>query len=197
MNTTAAISICSNALVLLGHDPISSFDEEGIGAKVANNFYETVLKAKLAEYTWNFATKQVGLTKLTKKPLNKWDFIYQLPSDHIRTITVYPHSDYEILEDKIYSNTDNLELDYIFRVDESFFPPLFRETLELYLAAKWAIPVTENATNAGIYLDMHTRMMRKAKVIDSQEKPNRGSVEAAALPLKMRNAGRGYRVGRR
>jgi len=197
MNTTAAISICSNALVLIGDNPISSFDEEGTGAKVANNFYETSLKAKLGEYTWNFATKQKKLTKLSETPLNKWDYMYQLPSDHIRTITVYPHSDYEILEDKIYSSTDDLELDYIYRVDESFFPPLFREMLELYLAAKWAIPVTENATNAATYLDFHMKALKKAKTVDSLEKPNRGSVDAAVLPLRMRNAGRGHRVGRR
>ena len=196
MNTTTAISICSNALVLLGHESISAFDDEGIGATVASQFYESVYRAKLADFTWNFATKQIKLTKLTEKPLNKWEYSYQLPSDHIRTITTYPHSNYEILEDKIYSSNDNLELDYIYRVDESFLPPAYREALELYLAAKWAIPVTENAKNAGVYLDMYTKQIKKAKAIDSLEKPNRGAADVAAIPIMMRNRGRGGRSWR-
>lgn len=193
MNTTTAISICSNALVLLGHDTISSFEEEGIGAKVANNFYETTYRAKLVDYEWDFASRKVLLTKLTAEPLNTWKYAYQIPSNHLRTITTYPHSDYEIFEDKIFSNNDNLQLDYIYRVDESFLPPAYRESLELYLASKWAIPVTENATNAGIYLDMYEKQTRKAKSIDSMSKPNRGATDVAALPLAMRTRGRGGR----
>jgi len=193
MNTATAISICSNALVLLGHDTISSFEEEGIGAKVASNFYETVYKAKLVDYEWDFASRKVLLTKLSDTPLNTWKFAYQLPSNHLRTITTYPHSDYEQFEDKIYSNTDNLQLDYIYRVDESFLPPAYREALELYLAAKWAIPVTENATNAGIYLDMHKAQLRKAKSIDSMSKPNKGARDVASLAVSMRTHGRGMR----
>ena len=192
MNTTSAISICSNALVLLGHSSISSFDEEGTGAEVANNFYESVYKAKLAEYPWNFATKQIVLSRLTKVPLNRWKYMYQLPTDHIRILTTYPHSNYEILEDKIYSDNDCLELDYIYRVDESFLTPLFRESLELYLAAKWAIPVTENATNAGIYLDMHLKTLKKAKAVDSLEKPNKSIRAIATIPQSLRTRSRGW-----
>jgi len=198
MNTTAAISICSNALVLLGHSTISSFDEEGIGAKVASNFYETSLLAKLGEYNWNFATKQKLLTKLSSSPQSaRWLYMYQLPTDHIRTLTTLPHSDYTIMEDKVYSDNDNLELEYIFRPDESFFPPLFREALEYYLASKFAIPVTENATNAEIYGNQFSLSFRKAKGIDSLETPNRGATEVASLPYRMKyQSGRSLR-GRR
>lgn len=191
MNTTAAISICSNALILIGHNPISSFDEEGIGAQVSKNFYETTYRAKLNEYNWNFAKKQVVLTKLATAPLNdRQKYSYQLPTDHIRTITVYPHSDYTIVKDKIYSDIDNLELDYIYRVDESFLTPLYREALETYFASKFAIPVTENSTNAQLYDGVAARTFAKAKTIDSLEKPNSGSRDAQALPYNMRNAGR-------
>lgn len=189
MNNTVAVSIASNALILLGHDPIASFDEEGVGAKVASNFYETTLRAKLNEYDWNFARKSALLNKMSAAPAHRWKFAYQIPTDHIRTLTAYPHSDYDIVGDKIYSNTDNLELEYIYRIDESFFTAMFREALELYLAAKWAIPVTENATNAGVYDGLATVAFRKAKSIDAMEKPNRGSIEAQALPLRMRRAG--------
>jgi hypothetical protein len=192
MNTTQAISICSNALMLLGHDPITSFDEEGIGAKVASNFYESSLRSKLADYNWKFATKKTTLSKLAQTPINGWDYVYQLPTDHIRTITTYPHSDYEILGDKIYSSTDDLQLDYVHRVDETYFPPAFREMVELYLAAKWAIPVTENSTAGNMYYNLYVKQIKKAKAIDSLESPNKAATEAATLPVRMRN-----RTGRR
>jgi len=192
MNTTAAISICSNALVLLGHDVISSFKDEGIGAKVANNFYETTLLSILGGYRWNFATKQAKLNLLTEEPLNKWKYSYQIPTDNVRVITVYPTGDYEMVGDKIYSDKKNLELDYIYRPDESFFPAIFREALELHLASKWAIPVTENATNAGVYFDMAEKLWKKAKNIDSKSDTSRGVTAAAAMPYMMRhNRGRG------
>jgi len=190
MNATVAISICSNALVLLGHDAISSFSENGTGAKVADMFYESTLLSILGGYRWNFASKQTKLSMLTEKPLNRWQYSYQIPTDNVRVITVYPTGDYEIVGDKIYSNNKNLELDYIYRPDESFFPAIFREALELHLASKWAIPVTENATNAGVYFDMAEKLWRKAKNIDSKSDTSRGVSAAAALPYAMRH-GRG------
>ena len=195
MNTTVAITICSNALMLIGDEPIASFSDDRVGAKIASSFYETTLISLLSEYTWSFATKQDKLSMLSEKPLNRWDYVYQLPTDHIRTITVYPVGDYDIVGDKIYSNTNNLELDYMYRIDESFFTPLFREALELHLASKFSIPVTENATNADLYFGMAQKMFKKAKLIDSQEKPNRGIPAAAAIPLRLRN--RGGHAGRR
>ena len=194
MNATVAVAICSNALLLLGDDTISSFDEEKLGAKVSKNLYETTLLALFAEYSWNFATKNDVLTKLSAAPSNRWDFAYQLPTDHIRTITTYPTTTYDIVGDKLYANEDNLTLDYMYRTDESFFPPLFREALELHLASKFAIPVTENATNAELYFNLASKKFSKAKLVDSQEKTSRGIPAMATMPLRMRHrAGRGSR----
>lgn len=187
MNTTVAISICSNALVLLGHDSISSFTDEGIGAKVSSNFYETTLRSVLGSYTWNFAVKQEKLSMLTTEPLNRWKYVYQIPTDNIRVITVFPNTDYDILGDKIYSDSKDLDIDYVHRMDESYFPALFREALELHLAAKFSIPVTDNATNAELYFGMAQKMFKKAKTIDSKETTSRGVPAAAALPYNMRN----------
>jgi len=191
MNTTVAIDICSNALMLLGHKPIASFDEEGTGAQVSKAFYESSYRAKLGGYTWNFAKQKVLLTKMNEEPLNQWKYMYQLPTDHIRTITVFPHSDYTIVKDKVYSDTDNLEMDFIYRVDESFMTALFREAFEIYLAGKFAVSVTENVTAADAWMKQSDRAFKSAKTVDAQEKPNRGSVEAAAIPYRLRGGGHG------
>jgi len=186
MNTATAVHISSNALMLIGHQPITSFEEAGAGARVANAFYDTSYKALLSLHPWTFATKKASLNQLSQKPLNEWQYMYQIPTDSIKILNVYPHSDYAIYEDKIYSNNSSLDLDYLYRVDESYLPTEFRETLELYLAAKWAIPVTENATTAGQYLQMYEIQLRKAKYIDSQSKPNKAVPDVAAAPIRLR-----------
>jgi len=187
MNVASAIHISSNALILLGDDPISSFDEEGAGSRVAKNFYETSLRAILAEYVWSFAKKKIKLNRLVEKPLNGYEYMFQIPTDHIRTLTVKPITDYEIVDDKIYTDAKDLDLDYIYRVDESFFPPMFREALELYFAAKWAIPVTENSTNADKYFAMYMKQMKKAKTIDAQSDTAVTSPAIESLGFSMRH----------
>ena len=56
------ITICNQALNLLGADTISSFsDTSNDAAAVCNNIYETVKRQTLSMYPWSFA--------LTKLPL--------------------------------------------------------------------------------------------------------------------------------
>ena len=50
------ITICNQALNLLGADTISSFtDTTNDAATVCNNIYETVKKQTLSMYPWSFA----------------------------------------------------------------------------------------------------------------------------------------------
>lgn len=192
MNTTTAISIASNALQLIGDSPISSFQDQGAGATVAKAFYETSYVALLAIHPWKFAKRKISLNQLTEKPLNSYDYAYQLPTDYIKVITTYPVLDYDIYQDKIYTNANKLDLDYVARVDESFLPPLYREALEFYLASKWAIPVTENATNAGVYANFFKDAMKKAKVDDGYGATGKSIRDAAAAPFNIRQ-GQDYR----
>ena len=186
MNITTAISISSNALQLIGHNAISSFDDQGAGATVAKAFYETSYKALLTTYPWNFAKKKKTLNRLTEEPLNEWKYQYQLPTDFLRVITSDTFTDWAIYGDKIYTNVDKMDLDYIYRVDESFIPPNFREALEFYLASKWAIPVTESATNAGVYADLADRALKKAKYVDGAGETGRSIKDVANLPYAVR-----------
>ena len=54
----SAIQLASNALLLLGHDPISSFTESTAGAQIASNLYETTYESLLTQHRWRFASKQ-------------------------------------------------------------------------------------------------------------------------------------------
>lgn len=170
-NTVTKIEICSRALILLGHSPIASFIEPGAGAQVSSAFYESTLNALINSHRWNFTKKKTALNRLVGVPLNTWNYQYQLPTDYLTMIKTADDSDYEIQQDKLLSNQTSLEIDYIFRPEETQFPPLFTETLEYLLAAKFAIPVTDSKTNAEVYIGFYNQQIKKAKAVDSQSVP--------------------------
>ncbi len=165
------IQICSNALLLIGHTPIDSFNDGTLGAQVASNFYPTTVKSMLTSHRWRFAVKKAVLSKLPAKPLNQWAYIYQLPANYLSAIRVDPESNYEIFEDKLYSQLSAIQLDYIFRPTEALFPVYFEEALEYKLAAKFAFPVTSNRALSETYQAAYLQQLRVAKFTDSQARP--------------------------
>ena len=166
------ISMCSNALLLLGANTISSFTEAGAGAEVAANLYEKTYESLITKHPWRFAVGKVSLSKLVDAPLNEYQYAYQLPANYLTAIKVFPFSDYEIFEDKLYSNLDGIELDYMFKPSESKLPPYFIELMEFRLASKFAIPVTGNRSLAETYGQAFNDQLVQAQFYDSKARPN-------------------------
>ena len=165
------ISMCSNALLLIGHGTIASFTEGGAGAEVASNLYTTTYENTLTLHRWRFASAKADLGQLTATPLNEWTYAYQLPSGYLTAIKLYPDSEYELYEDKLYANASTLAMDYLFKPDESKLPPYFVKLMEFGLAAQFAIPVTSNRSFSEIYGAFFEQQLRRAKFIDSQARP--------------------------
>ena len=169
--STSAIQISSNALILLGHPPISSFDEPGAGAQAASNLYEQSYLNMLTIHRWRFATKKQQLSRLTATPLNGYNYQFQLPNDLLYLIRKDEGFEYEIYGDKLLSNNLVEEIDYIYRVDESSLPPYFVKAFEFFMAMQLAIPVVGNSTRAGEYNNMYEMQLKRAKFADSSQRP--------------------------
>ena len=167
-----SISMCSNALLMIGHGTISSFTEGGAGAEVASNLYDSTYENQLTLSRWRFATAKRALGRLVDTPLNEWTYAFQLPSDYLVAIKVVPQSDYEIYEDKLYSNLTEVALDFVFKPDESMLPPWFAKMMEFALAAQFAIPITDNSTKAEEYRLQYEAQYKKARFIDAQARPS-------------------------
>jgi hypothetical protein len=165
------VQLSSNALILLGDSPISSFTEEGAGAVTASNLYESSYLSILSSHRWNFATKKATLAKLTALPKNEYKYQFQMPTDIVMLITTYPTSTYRILGDKLYSNSNAVEIDYIYKITEDKFPAYFVKAFEFYLASQFAIPITEDLNKADIMQRFYERESRKARYADSQSQP--------------------------
>lgn len=173
MASISDISIASNGLLLLGNDTIASFTEDTAGATIAAELYETSYLSLLTAHRWRFATKKATLAMLAAAPLNGYTHKFQIPSDCLYVINATT-SNYEVYENTIFANDTDVDIDYIYRVDEDRLPPYFVTMLEFYLAAKFAIPLTGDLKKTELYSKLYLDEMRRAKFADSTQRPNVG-----------------------
>ena len=182
----SSIDIASNALLLVGDNPISSFDDPGAGAQAAANLYPETKKRLLSEHPWSFALKQQRLNKLSQKPdeLTNFNNAFQLPTDLIRIWDMQIRTDYILIGNLLYSNQEELLATYIFDVDEVMLPPHFVKSLEYALASDFAISVTEDTAKAGLYEQKSINAINQAMAIDSQGRPQRGIINSPLIDVR-------------
>ena len=175
---TSKVDICARALVMIGAQPISSFTDGSTEALVASNVYEDILQASLTRHRWKFATNQKQLSLLSTAPVGRYEHPYQLPADpgvlQINTLTVNDYIiPYTRYKNMIYVNTygagHSLVLDYIYRVEEDYFPAHFRLALEYELASLFAGSVARDAGMINQFKQMSDRQFLISKNIDTAE----------------------------
>ena len=180
-STTAdtALDICSRALILIGADPISSFDDGTTEATVAVNMYEDVAQSALVNTRWRFATNQKVLNQLTDAPTGRYDLAYQLPSDllMLHAVTVNDNLiDYQMYGDKIFADTSTQDVviaDYSFRANEETWPSYFTLAVEFSLAIIFATSIARDANLASLMTARAEATMAKARTMDSQQQTTR------------------------
>ena len=169
------IEICSNALLFLGHRPISSFDEPGAGALLSKNLWEPTYRNFLAINPWSFAKKYQGLNRLPQEyPTPDYKYQFQIPSDYIRIDTTVPVSDYQLFEDKIFTNAPDLGLEYYYMVREELLPPYAVRALEYEMASVLAIPLTVDSKKSELYAKLSAKQLQVAMSTDAQSQPPKG-----------------------
>lgn len=173
------VDLCSRALILIGAEPISSFEDGTTEALVSVNMYEDVIRTSLVNTRWRFATNQAILNLLTAVPTGRYDRAYQLPSGYlmVHTATVEDNIiDYQIYGDKLFADTsasDTVILDYTFRASELEFPSYFTIAVEYALAMVFATSIARDASLAALMEKQATNAMAKARSLDSQQQTTR------------------------
>lgn len=175
-----SIDICSNALILIGDNAISSFTDTGSGAEAAANLYPETYKQVLSEHPWSFALKEQQLSRLSATPDDKTNYRYafQLPADLVRLWAIMPHSNYTLVGSLLYSNREELLARYIYKVAETSLPAHMVKTLEYRMASDFAMLVTEDTQKAGYYEQKYLDMLGRAKSIDSQGRPQEKIIDS-------------------
>ena len=182
----SSIDIASNALLLIGDNPISSFDDPGAGAQVAANLYPETKKRLLSDHPWSFALKSQRLNRLSQTPdiLTGYQYAFQLPTDLIRIWNMQTHSNYILEGNLLYSNSTELLCTYIYNVDEVNLPPHFVKSLEYLLAADFAIAVTEDNTLSQIMRANAQDSTNRAMAIDSQNRPQVSIIDSPLIDAR-------------
>lgn len=172
------IDITNRALVLVGSNKISSFTDSSTEANVADELYEEYVESILTRSRWDFATEQQQLSLLADAPTGRYEYAYQMPTSpaviQIHTVTVndFPIQ-YERYGNKIfvngYGSNNILVMDYIFRPDESTFPPYFRHALIYKLASAFAGSIARDAALVSQFDTLAERQILIARNTESQE----------------------------
>ena len=168
------IALCSRALVKLGAQPIASFAEGTVESQVAASLFPSVRDGLVSAHPWSFATAQTTLPRLASDPLADHRCAFQLPPDFLRALSVGRGSrgrgtSYRIVDSSLHTDSEEIVLSYVFRPDESAFPPFFDAALIAALAAEFCLPVTESTSRAELLYKLAESEFRRARLIDAQQ----------------------------
>ena len=183
------LSICSEALIMLGAAPLSSFATGTDEAQIADRLYDDVRDTLLMQYAYSWSVKKVRLAQLAGTPINEWKYTYALPGDilgnpkaifNTGAIGALPVRDFEVYSLGLYTNYEDVWIDYQFRPEPAAFPPYFVRLLKMALAAEFAEPITDQITKADYYHakaygtpaeNMRGGLVRVAINIDGADRP--------------------------
>lgn len=172
---STSISICSNALISLGAQPISSFEDGSDRCTLAANLYASTRDAVLRSHPWNCATKRVVLAPDSAAPAFDYSAAFSLPSDCLRVLQVGEMQEgveYRVEAGKILAGGTVLNLKYIFRNDnEATWDPMLIEAMELTMAAKMAYAITMSAAKEELAAKKAEIFMKRCRATDGQEDP--------------------------
>jgi|TARA_R110002050_G_scaffold169757_2_gene301577 hypothetical protein len=178
-SANSAVDVSSRALILIGAEPITSFDDGNNEALVASNMYEDVARSSLVNCRWRFATNQSVLNRLSDAPTGRYDAAYQLPSDslmvHAVTINDSP-IEYQTYGNKVFcdaTSNETLILDYTFRAEEVDWPSYFVMAVEYELAAVFAVALARDASLSSLMEQKGQMAMIKARNLDAQQQTTR------------------------
>ena len=155
------LSICSDALILLGASPLSSFTEGTDAAQACDRLYPDLKNTLLSTYVWSWTLTKIQLARLSATPINEWKYAYQMPGDHLTGALAVFETDgtdqrsvrygWEIYGDELVTNMETVFIDYQQTITEAKMPNYFVRLLRTALAAELAIVITDQATKADYF----------------------------------------------
>ena len=185
------VSICSDALILLGAKAISSFNDGTDESSVCDRLYPDIRDSTLMMHPWSFSMKKIQLARLVTTPTSFWKYEYLLPGDRLGN----PHSvrdtaaiggfisvDWEIQGDKLLTNLESVYIDYQYQTPEYAMPQYFVQLLKYMIAWHVAEPITEQGDKALRWRQIAVGdpaengrggFFRQAAVIDGKNQPVR------------------------
>lgn len=177
MAMATGVSICSNALLMLGAQTINDFaDSQNLDrAKLCANLYPSQRDSILRAHPWNCCIKRIVLAPLTALPAFGYSRSFELPADCLRVLEVGEGGyqlDYLVEGRTIQADAMALELRYVFRNEvESSWDAHLIDLMTIAMAATLAYPVTQSTSERDSRKAELAQALRQAKAVDGQEDP--------------------------
>jgi hypothetical protein len=168
--------ICNAALQLVKHSKtITSLEQGTKEANACEAVYTDLRDAMLEMHAWNFAVKRVKLAQLVATPSFEWKYSYQLPSDHIRVLSVSAstaglgRAAYRIEGSTLGADAEDIYLKYVARItDPNLMTPTFRLALSKLLASRLAVGLAQSAAlSKELYTQFTDEDLPTAKSVDA------------------------------
>ena len=156
----SALSICLDALIMLGAKPIASFNEGTDESSTCDRLYSDIRDQALLIYPWSFSFQKIALAQLVTTPTTEYKYEYALPGDKIgppRALFTsnspgdFPRKEYRIFGDKVLTDYSAVWIDYPYSVPEYLMPVYFIQLLKYLMAWHLALPITDQADKAAYW----------------------------------------------
>lgn len=169
------VSICSNALLMLGDQPINDFNEDNTRTTLCVNLYPQVRLAALRSHPWNCAKKMDQLAPEIAAPPFDYAYQYALPSDWLRTLQVGEYGcevDHRTFGRKILADVNPLPLVYLFaNTNEGTWDAMLVHGVSLMMKAALAYPITKSASLASACMEDALNYLKTCRAVDGQDDP--------------------------
>jgi len=161
--------ICNLALAKLGASLITSMEQANSKeATLCSLVYERVRDAVLEEFPWPFATRRDSLAQLSETPAYGFDLFYQMPSDCLHILELYPNGQFVIEGNKIATNVVDASARYIFReINPNRYSASFILALGFRLAAELAEPISGSTSKSQEMWQLYHQQIDRAKLTNA------------------------------
>lgn len=167
------VSICSNALLMLGAQPINDLAENNDRARLASNLYPAVRNYVLRRHPWNCAVKRVALAPDVATPAFDWSFQFTLPSDYMRALSVGESGaeiEFKIESGKLLCDDNPCLLRYIWRNENpGTWDDMLVWGMTVSMKAVMAYPITQSTSLEQLVEDALKDVLKQARAVDGQD----------------------------
>lgn len=175
------VSICNQALSLLGANHIVSLSDGTTEANMCDALFDDVRDSVLRAHPWNCAVGRVSLNKLTSTPAYGYTAEYTLPTDPycLRVLDVNDEEitggiSWKVEGRKLLASVDTIKIRYIQRLtDPGQFDPLLVSAIAARLAAEMSYAIVQSNTVTQGLWQLYNVKIEEAKAYDSLEGTSR------------------------
>ncbi len=164
------INLAMNAL---GKKSVNDVGDSGEFADSASRAFDVLYPYEISHYDWRFATKIQVLSLTLDTPLDPfYIYAYNLPSDYLANRRLLPLCGFQIYEKQLWSNCNNLRMEYRFLPDPTQCPAYFANYFSLVLAQRFSLTVAVDSNLAKNLQPMTLVAKATAMFIDGQSRPS-------------------------